>query len=746
MKRNLLLSAVTACAMVGIVGCGGGSSSASTESADVSGVAVDDLILNGIVEASDASGKLLEKTRTSDKDGSYQLALDYDGVVTLTVKCDDASKMLNAETNVSATCPTTMNLRSIADVAKGVAQEVHISPLSEVVVARVKAMVQENAGSLDAKTLEQARSEIGVMFGVDPIADSPVKGTYADVVQAIQNVANADKTQSVLDVTQALAEALKDGSADGEDVMGSLVEAMASENLTNNLTSNNGVYTPPSNLASMTDFEAGKAFMEALRTQTKTTTDFVDTEEAKINTALDNTLINLEYVSNTLSMLVDNIQLMTEAGETTLTKEVDGKEYTVAGSDGAYTYTIKEGDTTWVGKISLPAVLLGDSAMDEVFKSQTLTLNAEGDMPLDDATAVAQGAEDNQAFAGTITTTRTLTNTQVTITGKVTSNASDYEVKELSANVVYRENPLDINEPTFDYLKLNKLDLEGVIDGYTIDGLLTVNAYEQNNAWKAKGGAVTTTEMEAYVECESGAELQNPSLTFTAPDGTVYNGGKTWGNDSYQGFEFPAIDGDFDWEYVVNHLSIGNSTCADDTTPRFEVDYMDDEEKITNSGYLPSDTTFVGTIKSTTAELEGTIQAKWTNIPTIDLSDESTDEKLYDVSFSGKLQMPERPETLTTLSVHHYLDDKKEVMNKVTASYSYDATLINSTGTLDDKLENGVVDITSKSGLKAHISLKDAEIEPTSTLTKDGKLLGSFEYRDDAAVIKYADGSFETLF
>jgi len=746
MKTKLLLSSVAACAVVGMVGCGGGgSSSTSVEESKLSGVAVDDLILNGIVEATTMDGTSLATGRTSATDGSYALNLNYAGVAMIQVRCDENSTMLNPETQEKTECPTNMALRSMADVEAGVEQTVNISPLTEVVVARAEALVEEGQ-TVSSQELETARAEIGTMFGVDPLADNPTEGEYATIVGAIQEIADSTPGTSVLEVTENLADALEDGKAEAEDepVVAALTAAMDDANITNNLTDTNGTYTPPENIAPMTDIDAAKAFMAEVRTQTTSASDFVNAEEVAVNEALNNTVMNIEEMTNTLDMIVTNIGDMIENEATEVT--VNG--YTITKeAEGEYSYSMTDNTTTWSGNLQFPTVIAGEDAEAELYKDQTLKIHVDGTFPLADEEALNNGATNLQSLVANLETTHAGTNTNIKLSGIVSSNGTSYAIKELDADLGYHEvtdeDDSNNTEPELDYLKLNTLNLEGVIGDYTIDGVLTVNAYAQNSALAEKGGIEESTGFYAAISCDNG-DLQNPTLTATLNDVT-YNGEKEYSEDSYAGFEFNDIPGDFDWDDIRDNLAT-SSTCSDENTSvDIDLYHTWSDEEIANSGYLPSDTTFVGTVKRENALLEGTLNAKWTNIETMDLSEDSEDTPLVEVAFNGTLQMPERPEMLTTLTFKNSVVDGN-ISNALTASYSYDATVINASATMDEDMENGTVEITTQTGLKAALTLKDELIDSSSTLTKDGKLLGTFEYRDDAPVIKYTDGNFETLF
>ena len=123
-----------------------------------------------------------------------------------------------------------------------------------------------------------------------------------------------------------------------------------------------------------------------------------------------------------------------------------------------------------------------------------------------------------------------------------------------------------------------------------------------------------------------------------------------------------------------------------------------------------------------------------------------TEMSLVNVTLNGKLQMPERPEMLMTL-----IFENSVTQNILGASYTYDTTVINAQGVFDTSMNNGDVVITTHTGLRADIKISDASDDiivygGVSTVTKDGLLIGNFEDREGLPVIKYTDGSFESIF
>jgi hypothetical protein len=110
-------------------------------------------------------------------------------------------------------------------------------------------------------------------------------------------------------------------------------------------------------------------------------------------------------------------------------------------------------------------------------------------------------------------------------------------------------------------------------------------------------------------------------------------------------------------------------------------------------------------------------------------------------TLNGKLKTSsDNPELLVNLFVD---TDKKSL----TADYTYGETVINLTAsqtTNDSNITTNIFHVTNQIG--DVLDINETNGDATGALTKDGKTLGTVENRDDAVVIKYYDGSFESIF
>ena len=62
-------------------------------------------------------------------------------------------------------------------------------------------------------------------------------------------------------------------------------------------------------------------------------------------------------------------------------------------------------------------------------------------------------------------------------------------------------------------------------------------------------------------------------------------------------------------------------------------------------------------------------------------------------------------------------------------------------------MNNGDVTVTTHTGIRADMKIENGDLvtDGTGTVTKDAKVLGALEEREGVPVIKYIDGSFESL-
>jgi len=762
MTKKILATSVVTVMMLSLVGCGGGSSApanAEISTQKISGFGDDDLILDGIVSAKDTAGAVLATGRTNGTTGFYELSVAYTGMVVVNVTCDDNSTMWNPDTNVTVACGNDVDLNSLANVVSGVDQTVHISLLTDILYNRAVALAGNDESAMTTENFTESRSEMSQLFGVDPIADNPAEegSASAAIIGAIHTLADEDNTTSVIDVTESLSDALVDGSAEGEQVLVDLARVSTEANITNNLTDSNGTFTPTP-VEAVTAIEETKALFTELRTQAMSVVDyensgtpgFLDTEVQNIDAALNSAVLNVAYMGDVLAEIVDGIgdayehNMITKSGHPMGAARLFTLQKTAA---GVWSYTIAEDSTTWEGTVSFPESLVGEDGETELSAtSGTLSANVNGTLPYDYKAVTDSSIIDSQSFEGTIAIVRKATGADITISGEVASNGTTLKLTTAKAEVAYTaptNTAAGSTEPQFNYFKLNEVTLQAVVGAYTLDGSIVVNSYAQNNGLKNKGGFVETSTTYFGGQAYCGVVgYVNGSITITLADGSVvvvttdmygnYNG-EIDGEHSFDDFENASMETGYAYDSTI---------CSNGSTASASIYYThsNSDSKLANSGWLPSKIAFTGAMSRTGASFNGTLNAEWLNAVTMDL--ESDDKPLVKVAFNGKLQMPDRPEMLATLSF-----ENTATANTIGASYSYDATLVNLSGVFDSTMKNGNIEVTTGTGLLTELKISNGNlvVDGSGTVKKDNTLVGNLEERAGVPVIKYVDGSFESL-
>lgn len=242
--KLILLSAMVI--LFSACGGGGGSTVVAPVESTVEGIAIDELIVNGIITAYKSPNSTKLNSMRTDDNGSYNMVVrDYLGVVVVEVTCDKDSK-LKSDDGTLKSCPLDTRLRTMT-LTSGRATSLiaHISPLTEIAYQRAK-VLSGGSGDISISAFEQARTEVGETFGVDPINDSPADGIYDTIIDSIHDVAN-DSNKSFQEVVDEFAQDSSDGSV-GSIVSQDVADAISNNNVSNNLTEGNGEYTPVSSV------------------------------------------------------------------------------------------------------------------------------------------------------------------------------------------------------------------------------------------------------------------------------------------------------------------------------------------------------------------------------------------------------------------------------------------------------------------------------------------------------------------
>jgi len=760
MKKKIVSSSIATLALISLVGCGGGGSSTSdtgtaTTSAKISGTAVDELILNGKVKVSKPDSTLLVEGRTSKTDGTYTLDVEnYTGPVVVNVTCDANSSLLID--TAKKVCPNDVDLNSVASV-NGKEMTINVSPLTEITYQRA---VSLGDGAVTETSVAKASNEIALVFGVDPIKNDPTSDTYADIIQSFHTVAEANAGKDLFDVIDDFAEDMSDGIVDNSDA---LINAMQDTNVTNPLTINDESYVIPENPASADAQKEVKTMIQSLRTQGTTMQSYAESEAEAMGTALDSVALDVQTISDYVLGITDLVMQARTDGNTTLSGQIDvtlDGSWVPIGVDivqstskpNEWTYSTMNGDYT--GTIILPEITDG---IEYTFTS--LNANFSGTLPY---------VNDIYSDTPDVQTQNVSLNLALTKTGDVVNTTlSDFSIENsgnkisidsLTGRVSYTAPSNPDEDPVFNYVKFDAMTLTAVAGDYTATGTLSVPEYAINTSLESRGGIeeVPTTYANANISCPYSSTMSNLNATLSI-DGSnyTYNIGYM---ESYQAyFYLEDIPGNYTQSEIEGASTI-TAICSDNSNPIVNVYVWNDtDEAIGNSGNIPKKVAFEGSLKNTktNGELSGTVNIELLNAQTLDLTTDisETNEPALKVDLSGKLLMPQRPETLLNLSYETKVNDDAH-RHSVTGSYSYDTTLITVAGSVGKTGKNANLVFTNGSGITADFILANDTFvngnvanSTGSLVKKDGKVVATIEERnDDVIIIKYLDGSFESIF
>jgi len=687
MHRNVWLSAVASIAIVGLSACGGHSSgdnnNPSVKTATVKGVAVDELILNGIVKIK-ANDQVLKETRTHDVTGRYEANGAFgDNVVTVDVSCDTDSHLLIK--GKKAVCPAGLNVHAVANVEGD--REINVSPLSEIAYQMAKEK------GIDKQSVTEANAAIAAAFSINPVLGDPTKGSYEKTIVALHTVAQEEGT-TIGEVSKKLAADMSDGILGDThpDMTKALYKTMEEEGIKNSFVQGKGHYTiPDTNI--LEPVAAVKGFVSELRTQGTIMNDYLEKEGDNLGHTLENIAIDTEVVTEYVSGMGDMILKAYEQDKTvvegTLEINFNGISaevpvFLIRNSENSWGYTLSSNNNNnkeFKGTFVLPP--LPDGVQNSF---DSLSASFEGQLPyvkydetqyhLVGQNVALQLEIDRKEESG-----RHIANVQINkckITD--TTGKNNLSIDSLTATIGYRTDPTDKTESIFDFAKLNSAKVSAIAGEYEVVGTLNVPKYVINTSLKK--------------------------------------------------------------QY--------------DSNP-------DSEEIITNSGWVPQEITFDGTLKNTNAigkaTLTGKVDVVLKNAETLplkdlsDISDETAEQAELKVIVAATHSMPGRPDTLLDLTYETMNDATKH--HTLIGSLKHDNLLLSANGYADVSGENGVIKFTDGTDIVAKFIFKNETLvngnkqsNTGSLITKAGKLAATIETRehDKAVVIKYLDGYVESIF
>ena len=772
---SVIASTVLAGSLI-FAGCGGGGDTTiSAAGTTISGKAVDELILNGVVEvhANSAAGSIIGTGRTDGTDGTYTIDVDgFSGVAVVSVKCDANSTLYFPKTNTTKSCPTDTHLYSAAPVEGDGSVTVNVAPSTHVMF--MMATGGDANATLDKQKVEEARSKTAQIFGTDPIESDPTEGIYADVIEAFHAAAE-EANVSIQELVEEVAEDAADGElGDDSNATDILAQNMQENNVTTpfvEAVENNTTFTPevPDNAATLDDVAAAKAFFQNLRTQGDDLFDeggLFDSEAKAVESLMENVTLNGDLAGTVLGKLADAIGRGIENNSTQVSQNLvtlpsgDSRDANLTRSSATsniWNYVITDtisGTSTSIasGTVTLPAADPDNDIDPAAFTS--LSFSFDGTLP---ATKLYESTQETQSFKADATMTKTTDGAHFEVSDITLSTADGTKIgiKGFKADIGYDYNESNQDDPmTLNYVKLTDITLDGALDSnYTATGTLSVG-YTMNSSLATNGGFSDkfTTEVGGHIGCaptdpnSNYVDYANLSFEITMDDNSTYTvttDGSGNFHETIEGKEY--TDTDF-WNASITFLG----TCANNGNPSIDSLWADDEADLIvgNSGYVPNTMSFSGVLKNVQSgtELDGTVGVQLLNAADINMTDldNVNDDPHVKSTLSGTLKRAGLDDM--SLNLTHEFDPATKTSH-ATLAYVYGATTVNAQGIYNENTEDGNVTITSGNGLAMTIVFDSDGIDynATTPLTKGGKVVGTLDNETGIARIKYIDGSFESL-
>ena len=510
--------------------------------------------------------------------------------------------------------------------------------------------------------------------------------------------------------------------------------------------------TNPSVLNSI---DKAKKLFTDLRTQTTSIQNFNTTQTQGIDAAINKVALNADFDSFIFNMLNNGITYAMDTNQSTLQGSLNAQrdikltKGNTSGGNVVWNYDINSSTQTWSGKITYTDV--NPTTFDPANFSK-LHANLTGTLPLDYTAVTTAGVTDSQDINLDANVSKITGGANITMNASISSNGDAITLTNLDADAFYDVNATDV---TPKYVKVNKLHVNGTVGQYSVNGALDINTYTQNKLFATKKFMQTITNVYLGVQCvNSTFDYANASITLNgkayAPSlSSEYSyqhvpagGGTTRTIHDYD-LHIPNVDGALQYNDFQTAVTNANLKCSDGSSVSLRYSNVwDDGKTLYNSGYLPSNVTFKGTVKDNSSNiLEATLNVQWTNAADMNISDSNATPSIA-ATLNGKLTRSASP--VTNVSIKYNGTSSNQDIN---ATYAYDTTAITTDATFDTDLKNGTIKISSASGIKANIKIVNKTIDYTNSTLKDTNnvTIGNFEERSGVPVIKYTDGTFESL-
>ncbi len=515
----------------------------------------------------------------------------------------------------------------------------------------------------------------------------------------------------------------------------------------------------PASIASMSDIQKAKALFTSVRTQVNDADTFTKNESTKIDTALNSVTDSVTFAGTVFNTLNDMIGQAIDTNQTTASRLVANEDRNItvskatASGNVTWAYTIKDINVTtpWSGSFTYTDI--GDPDNFDPSNFTTLTAKITGTTPIDVyGTKIAEGKTNSQDVNANLKIDKTKAGAKFHLDAEITNNGDSVSIKDANLIVAYttKTDKDGTKEPDPKYIEIQNLYINGTVGDYTLDGKLDAPSYVINKIGEAKGFDPETTYYGFGIDarCDNNSTLNASNVKYDgiASDNNNYN--------SYTSNGTTTTHYWFNWDNMTSESKEINATssytgltCSDGSVAAIDTDWQDSwtDDKFYNSGHLPSELTFDGKLRNnkTNAYLNANIDAKWTDVVDANLSNDSYQPNL-DIAVSGVLSMPDSAAMKVALN---YVN-KGEAKN-IKATYVDGDTAVTATTAIPNADSNITVNLSSTTGIEAKIITdnKGNVDYGASTLTNtNGKTIGYFEDRAGVAVVKYPDGTFDSLF
>ena len=524
---------------------------------------------------------------------------------------------------------------------------------------------------------------------------------------------------------------------------------------------------PPANITSMSDIQKAKALFTSVRTQVNDADTFTKNESTKIDTALNSVTDSVTFAGTVFNTLNDMIGQAIDTNQTKASRLMANGDRNItvskatASGNVTWDYTIKDKnvETPWRGSFTYTDI--GDPDNFDPSNFTTLTAKITGTTPIDVyGTKIAEGKTNSQDVNANLKIDKTKAGAKFHLDAVITNNGDSVSIKDAHLTAAYttKIDKDGTKEPDTTYIEIQNLYINGTVGDYTLDGKLDAPSYAINKIDEAKGfdpettygwiggtitcdGNLSSTKLTDITFTYNGVEYHNQWINESADDSYDVDANQTYlsvGFDDVKGADFYNA-----FKNISNYKGF-SGTCTNGTIGVSNSGSWTDDD-FYNSGHFPSELTFDGklTNNKTNAYLSANIDAKWTDVVDANLSNDSYQPNL-DIAVSGVLSMPDSAAMKVTLN---YVN--KGEAKDINATYVDGDTAVTATTAIPNADSNITVNLSSTTGIEAKIITdnKGNVDYGASTLTNtNGKTVGSFEDRAGAAVVKYPDGTFDSLF